>query len=116
MAITATWSVNDMTHRDSDGGVIIVLWQCLAQNDSGPETASESGKLLLTPDPTDPSYIPYADLTESDVLNWVYDSLVQSDEETPEQAKARVQDERIAKVQAQIDRAATQSNGLPWAS
>jgi len=26
MAITTTWSVSNMTHKDSDGGVFLVYW------------------------------------------------------------------------------------------
>jgi hypothetical protein len=58
-------------------------------------------------------YIPYADLTESDVLGWVYASLVEG-EETADEAKARVEADRDAKVQKQIDAAATTASGVPW--
>ena len=114
MAITTTWSVNNMTHNDADGGVILVYWSCVAASDGTPSyTASEGGKLRCEPDPTSPDYIPYADLTEADVLNWVYASLVEGDE-TPDEAKARVEANRTAKVQKQIDAAATTASGVPW--
>ena len=113
MAITNTWSVSNMVHQDSDGGVITVYWSMVAQNDSGPESATEGGKLRLTPDPSSSDYIPYADLTEADVLGWVYNSLIEGDE-TADEAKARVEADRDAKVQGQIDRAASQSDGVPW--
>lgn len=115
MAITNTWSVSNMVHQDSDGGVITVYWSMVAQNDSGPESATEGGKLRLTPDPSSSDYIPYADLTEADVLGWVYNSLIEGDE-TADEAKARVEADRDAKVQGQIDRAASQSDGVPWSS
>ena len=113
-----------MTHKDSDGGVILVYWSCVAGNVTGTDaegnntydyTATEGGKLRCDPDPSSPDYIPYADLTEADVLNWVYASLVEGDE-TPAEAKARVEADRTAKVQGQIDRANTESDGMPWAS
>jgi hypothetical protein len=45
MAITTTWSVNDMTHMDSDGGVILVYWSLVAVSDGTPSyTATEGGK------------------------------------------------------------------------
>ena len=113
MAITNTWSVSNMVHQDSDGGVITVYWSMVAQNDSGPESATEGGKLRLTPDPSSPDYIAYAGLTEDDVLGWVYNSLIEGDE-TADEAKARVEADRTAKVQGQIDRAASQSDGVPW--
>jgi hypothetical protein len=37
-------------------------------------------------------------------------------EETADQAKKRVEDDRTAKVQGQIDRAATEASGIPWTS
>jgi len=114
MAINTIWSVNNMTHKDSDGGVILVYWSCVAASDGTPSyTATEGGKLRCEPDPSSPDYIPYADLTQDDVLGWVYASLVEGDE-TPEEAKLRVEANRTAKVQGQIDRANTQADGLPW--
>jgi len=114
MAITCTWSVSNMTHNDSDGGVILVYWSCVAASDGTPSySATEGGKLRLTYDASSSDYIPYADLTESDVLGWVYTSLIEGDE-TADEAKARIEADRTAKVQGQIDRAASQSDGVPW--
>ena len=114
MAITTTWSVNDMTHKDSDGGVFLVYWSLTAQSDGTPSySAQGGGKLHCTADPSAAGYIPYADLTEADVLGWVYNSLIVIDE-TAAEAKANKEAERIAKVQGQIDRAAADSSGVPW--
>ena len=116
MAITNTWSVSDMQHMDSDGGVFLVYWSMVAQSDGTPSyTASEGGKLRCEYDASSPTYIPYADLTEADVLGWVYASLVEG-EETPDEAKARVEADRDAKVQKQIDAAATTASGVPLAA
>ena len=116
MAITTIWSVGDMTHKNLDGGVSIVNW-ALTAND-GTYSAQEGGKLLCTADPSASDYIAYADLTEADVLGWVYSSLIEQKEdgsdETAAEAKARIEAERTAKVQGQIDRAAANSTGVPW--
>ena len=116
MAITTTWSVSNMTHKDSDGGVSLVYWSLTATD--GTYSAQEGGKLRCTADPSASDYIAYADLTEADVLGWVYSSLIQQKEdgsdETAAEAKARKEAERTAKVQGQIDRAAANSNGVPW--
>ena len=111
MAITTTWSVSDMTHKDSDGGVSLVRWSLTATD--GTYSAQESGKLRCTADPSASDYIAYADLKESDVLGWVYDSLKEGDE-TAAEAKKRIEDERTAKVQGQIDRLSDNSFGVPW--
>ena len=122
MAITNTWSVTDMQHTDADGGVFLVYWSMIAGNVTGQDpsgadqydyTASEGGKLRCEYDASSPTYIPYADLSEADVLGWVYTSLIEG-EETADEAKARVEADRASKVQKQIDAAATTASGVPW--
>lgn len=112
MAITTTWSVQDMQRTDADGGVFLVYWSCVATD--GTYSATEGGKLRCEPDPSAPGYIAYADLTEADVLGWVYNSLIEGDE-TADEAKARIEANRTGKVQGQIDRAKTTASGTPWA-
>ena len=111
MAISTTWSVNQMTHNDSDGGVVTVYYSCVATD--GTYSATEGGKLRLTPDASASDFIAYDSLTEADVLGWVYTSLIEGDE-TATEAKTRIETDRTAKVQGQIDRAASQSDGMPW--
>ena len=114
MAITTTWSVTDMTHVDADGGVIKAYWSCNALSDTTPVySAVEGGKLLCTYDASASGFIAYASLTENNVLNWIYDSLKEGSE-TAADAKARIEANRTARVQGQIDRAATQAEGVPW--
>ena len=127
MAITATWSINNMTHRELDGGVFIVSWSLFATD--GAYNASGGGKINVTPDTSASDYIAYADLTEANVLGWVYNSIrkhyyeddADGNEttvytETAAEAKARIEAERTAKVQGQIDRATANSTGVPWAA
>ena len=111
MAITTTWNIDKMVRKDSDGGVFLVYWSIVATD--GTYSASGGDKLRCTADPSASDYIAYEDLKESDVLGWVYDSLRTGDE-TAAEAKKRIEDERTAKVQGQIDRAAANSTGLPW--
>ena len=100
-----------MTHKDSDGGVSLAYWSLTATD--GTYSAQEGGKLRCTADPSASDYIAYADLTEANVLGWVYNSLI-VDDETAAEAKARIETERTAKVQGQIDRATANSSGVPW--
>jgi hypothetical protein len=114
MAITTTWSVNNMTRIDADGGVIQAVWSLVAVSDgSGGETATEGGKARFTYDASASDYIAYNDLTEADVLGWIWEANKEGDE-TADEYKARIETERTAKVQAQIDRKAAQSTGVPW--
>ena len=114
MAINTTWSVSNMTHVDADGGVILAYWSLVAASDAGGgETATEGGKARFTYDASASGFIPYADLKESDVLGWIWEQNKEGDE-TAAEYKARIEAERTAKVQAQIDRKATQATGVPW--
>jgi len=114
MAITTKWSVTHMTHVDADGGVIKAYWSCVATSDTTPVySAAEGGKLICTYDASAAGFIAYASLTEANVLGWIYDSL-KVDSETAAEAKARIEANRTARVQGQIDRAATQDTGVPW--
>jgi len=123
MAITTTWSVNNMTHVDADGGVILAYWSLVARSDEaydestgkGGETATEGGKNRFEYDASASEFIKYDDLKESDVLGWIYEANKEGDE-TADEYKARIEAERTAKVQAQIDRKAAQSDGLPWSA
>ena len=122
MAITTTWSVNNMTHVDADGGVILAYWSLVAASDAGgDETATEGGKNRFTYDASGSGFIKYDDLKESDVFGWIYDANKGPtsggpEDETADEYKARIEAERTAKVQAQIDRKAAQSDGLPWSA
>ena len=122
MAITTTWSVTNMTHVDADGGVILAYWSLVAASDAGgDETATEGGKNRFEYDASGSGFIAYKDLKESDVLGWIYEANKGRasngpDDETADEYKARIEAERTAKVQAQIDRKAAQSDGLPWSA
>ena len=114
MAINTTWSVSNMTHVDADGGLILAYWSLVAASDgSGGETATEGGKARFTYDASASGYIAYASLKESDVLGWIWEANKEGDE-TASEYKARIEAERTAKVEAQIERNATQATGVPW--
>jgi len=120
MAINTTWSVGNLTRIDADGGVIQAVWNLVAQSDGeGGEIAQEGGKARFTYDASASGFIAYDSLKESDVLGWIYDqnkgpSTGGPEGETAAEYKARIEAERTAKVQAQIDRKATQATGVPW--
>jgi len=106
MAVTTTWSVQNMTHTDADGGVFQVIWQCLAQNEGSTESAVEAGKFVTAYDASAAGFVPYADLTEAEVLQWVWDSEgVDKDE---------IEANRTERVDAQIVKNATTATGVPW--
>tara|TARA_R110002153_G_scaffold232452_1_gene385762 strand:- start:70 stop:387 length:318 start_codon:yes stop_codon:yes gene_type:complete len=105
-----------MTRDVATGGVKLAHWQCNAADDTHPEcVATEGGKLRLEPDASADGFVAYDDLTETTVLGWVYDSLIE-DEETADEAKARVAANRTGKVEAQVARKTAEANGTPWAA
>ena len=112
MAISTTWSVSNMTRNEADGGIVTVYWSCVASD--GTYSATEGGKLRCEPDADADGFVAYAELSEADVLGWVYTSLIE-EEETADEAKARIEANRTGKVQGQIDRASAQAEGMPWA-
>tara|TARA_B110000908_G_scaffold152800_1_gene188734 strand:+ start:354 stop:698 length:345 start_codon:yes stop_codon:yes gene_type:complete len=114
MAISTTWSVSNMDRNQADGGVSTIYWSCVAASDGDTVyTATEGGKLRCEYDASSDSFISYDSLTQEDVLSWVYSSLIE-EEETADEAKARIEDNRSGKVQGQIDRAAATASGTPW--
>ena len=113
MAINTTWSVGNLTRIEADGGVIQAVWSLVAQGDEEGEIAQEGGKNRFTYDASASGFIAYDSLKESDVLGWSWEANKEGDE-TAAEYKARIEAERTAKVQAQIDRKATQATGVPW--
>ena len=114
MAINTTWSVGNLTRIDADGGVIQAVWNLVAQSDGeGGEIAQEGGKARFTYDASASGFIAYDSLKESDVLGWIWEQNKEGDE-TADEYKARIEAERTAKVEAQIQRNATQATGVPW--
>jgi len=108
MAVTTTWKVLDMKHNPTDGGVLEVKWELRASADSG-ETAVEGGELKIDSyDASSPNFIPFANLTEETVLNWVWTDLGDK--------KAEIEQDRTDKVNAQIAKKTNEATGLPWSN
>jgi len=98
--ITYEWSIKTLEHKVSDGGVIVAHWSCLAQENE--HLSCAYGSESFTPDPNNPDFIPYDQLTEDDVLGWVW----------TEVDKAHVE----SKLEAQIEEQKTPqtTTGVPW--
>jgi hypothetical protein len=73
----ATWTISTMEHNTADGGVIVAHWRVTEEETVGEETyiASAYSTCSFTPDASADDFVPYADLTESVVLGWVWDSM-----------------------------------------
>jgi hypothetical protein len=116
MAITNTWKIIDLKSNASDGGITLIKWSCVAKNQTGTdglnnpiyglEEATESGKLITTYNASLESFIPYNNLTENNILTWVWEdsSIDKNDIET----------KLNNKIQSVINNNSTTNQGLPW--
>jgi hypothetical protein len=96
-----SWNVVQMDRLTSDGFVVTVHYTVSAVD--GDYTASTYGTVGYTEQP-DEQYIPYDDLTETEVVGWVQDSL----------GKDTVEASLTAQIEAQKN--PVQETGLPWAT
>ena len=101
MAATFTWAVAELDRNLADGGVTVAHWRCNAVD--GDYSASSYGTCGFTPDPSAADFVAYADLTESQVLGWVWAGDVDKDATQ-------------AALQASInaDKTPTTGTGVPW--
>jgi len=113
MAITFTWSVNDMHKVTATGAVYKVEWSCSGVDADTEVSHSRSGSYLhtnsdgeqATPDHTASGFTAYADLAEADVLAWCKADGVGASNE------ALITSNITNKIAAQVN-----STGMPWAA
>jgi hypothetical protein len=101
MATTYNWTIANLEHNVADGGVIVAHWRVSAED--GDYSSSAYGTAGFTPDPDAAGFVPYADLTEADVLSWVWASVDKGEMEA-----------NLAK-QIEDQKAPATQSGLPWA-
>ena len=98
------WKIEQLTRRALDGGVTAVHWRLFGEEDGFQATLY--GEFRTNPDPSSPDFIPFADLTEAEVINWI----------TSTMREGRMND-FIADLAVQIEQQKNPmiSDGLPWA-
>ena len=105
--MAVTWTISTLERNSSDDGVIVAHWRASDSEVVGDDTHSGSsyGTCGFAPDPSSPSYVPYADITEEMAIGWTKDSL-------GEEQVASIE----ASIAAQIDaeKNPTQEAGVPW--
>jgi len=94
------WSLPTLERQTVDGFVFVAHWRCNASDSDF--SASSYGTAGFSQDPEADSFIPYEDLTEAQVLEWVWESV---DKDATEAALA-------AKIEA--DKNPTTAAGVPW--
>jgi hypothetical protein len=100
MTDTFNWSIANTERNTSDGGVVVAHWRCTAED--GEYTASSYGTVGFTPDASADGFISFDNLTEADVLGWVYAEVDQAETEAALDANIAEQ-----KTPATTD-------GVPW--
>jgi hypothetical protein len=100
MATTYNWTIAQLERQTDTGGVVTAHWRVTAQD--GDYSASAYGTAGFTPDPDAAGFIPYDELTEADVLAWVWASVDK--------------DEMEANLATQIEaqKAPATVTGTPW--
>ena len=104
MAITYNWVVDSMDTAPSEDGLTDVVktvhWRANAEDVVGEDTytATVYGSVGVG-DPTPDNFVDYADLTEADVLAWVWDS--SEDFKTDQEANLanQIEDQKNPKIE-----------------
>jgi len=73
MAIEYTWTIAQCEHEVATGGITVAHWRVSAVD--GDYSASAYGTAGFTPDATSPDFKPYDQVTEAEVLGWVWASV-----------------------------------------
>jgi len=83
MAIAYHWQIFTCEHDIATGGIKAINWRCTASETVGETTykAIEDGSIFLTPDPSSPDFVAYADVTEAMAEGWVCDQINLADTE-----------------------------------
>ena len=96
----ATWTIANLERNLSDGGVTVAHWRVTEVD--GDYSASSYGTVGFTPDASDPSFVAYDSLTESDVLGWVWAEVDQAATEAALTADIEAQKNPVT------------ADGMPW--
>lgn len=72
--MTTTWQILDTKRQKATGVITRVTYQCTAQE--GDKIYKKTGNVPLTgSSPSLPGFIPFTDLTEEIIVNWVKSAL-----------------------------------------
>jgi hypothetical protein len=97
---TYNWTISQLERQTDTGGVVTAHYRCNATE--GDYTAGSYGTAGFTPDPTAPDFKPYDQLTEADVLAWVWASV------------DRAETEANLATQIEAQKAFATVTGTPW--
>jgi len=83
MEIAYNWQIFTCEHDITTGGINAITWRCTASETVGEidYKAIKDGSIFLTPDPSSPDFVAYANVTEAMAQGWVWDQISQPDTE-----------------------------------
>ena len=94
------WSIAQLERNADDNGVVTAHWRATATD--GDYSASSYGTCSWTPEPSTEGFVPFEELTEAMVIEWVKGSL---DVEVIEESLAsQIEEQKAPKIIA----------GTPW--
>lgn len=111
MAITYTWKITGLKTKDASddkpAAVVQTYWQKIGTDENGNE-GTFSGATPFTVDSSDESgpFIPFEDLTEEDVLDWIKTVVVGG---YADHVNGQIEKQIEEKISPVVD------NRLPWA-
>lgn len=98
--ISYNWTIAQLERQTETGGVVTAHWSCTGVD--GDFSARMYGTAGFTPDPADTDFKPFDQLTEDDVLTWVWSEV----------DKAETEANIASKIDAQKNPETV--SGTPW--
>lgn len=98
------WTIENMKRQTETGLVVEVAYRVVAKQ--GGLIADHRGKVTLTGDPSAQGFVPFEQLTETQVIQWVKDSVDVSAIEAGVQSTLDVKVQKVAQREV--------VSGLPW--
>jgi hypothetical protein len=99
-----TWTIAQLDREANTGGVTVAHWRVSAEDEG--HTAGAYGTAGFTPDPESETFVPFEEVTEADVLEWIWAQESFNKDEI---------EENLAK-QIETQKNPPTLSGLPWAS
>ena len=97
------FNIEELERNTSDGGVVTARWRMMAVDDK--YNASAHGRVEFQPDPLNENFIPFENLTEEIVVQWIKNKLgAEHINDIEKNLTKQIEDQKAPKV----------VSGLPW--
>jgi hypothetical protein len=109
--MAVTWTISTLERNTSDDGVVVAHWRASDSevvgtgDDAVTHSGSSYGTCGFTPDSSADGYTAYADITETQAIGWVKDSM-------GEEAVTALEDSIAAQIAD--SKAPAVATGTPW--